>query len=344
MATDFIIPTSAELSLIAQEKVANLAQDDLIFTLMPIREVDAAEVVWEQRDNFTGLQQARGLDGEPASIRKLGTRRFAMQPGFYGEFDTLNETDLTLRRVPGTWATPVSLDDLLMPSQDYLLARENDRIRKINWDLLVNGIFSVAGPNGVIMHTDQYPLQTYTAAVPWGTLATATPLADLRNAQLLSRGRSVRFDSSAMIVVNQGTMNKVLNNANQADFAGRRVTGLTAGTGQTLNNTEEMNMLLTRDNLPNFVVYDNTWLDDTGAFQLFVPDGKAVIIGKRPAGQTVGEYEMVRNAQNPNMAPGPYNKVLDKGEIQGLRKIEIHRGHTGGPALYYPGAIVTMNI
>ncbi len=339
---DFLLPTSAELSLIAQDRIPQLTMNDLIFDLMPIRTVDAAEVVWEQRDNYTGLQQARGLDGEPPSIRKFGTKRYAMQPGFYGEFDTLNETDLTLRRQPGTFAQAVKLDDLIMPIFDTLLGREIDRIRKILWDLLSQGIFSVAGSNGSIMHTDQFPLQTYTAAVPWGTFATATPLADLRNIQLLARGHSVAFDATALIVVNRGTMNKVLNNGNQADIAGRRVSGL--NTTGPVNNINELNVLMTRDDLPNFAVYDQGYLDDTGAFNLFIPDGKAIVIGKRPAGQTVGEYEMVRNAQNPGFAPGPYSKTLDKGDFQGLRKIEVHRGHTGGPAIFFPSAIVVVNV
>lgn len=338
---DFLLPTSAELSLIAQDRIPQLTMNDLIFDLMPIRTVDAAEVVWEQRDNYTGLQQARGLDGEPPSIRKFGTKRYAMQPGFYGEFDTLNETDLTLRRQPGTFAQAVKLDDLIMPIFDTLLGREIDRIRKILWDLLSQGIFSVAGPNGSIMHTDQFPLQTYTAAVPWGAFATATPLADLRNIQLLARGHSVAFDATALIVVNRGTMNKVLNNGNQADIAGRRVSGL--NTTGPVNNINELNVLMTRDDLPNFAVYDQGYLDDTGAFNLFIPDGKAIVIGKRPAGQTVGEYEMVRNAQNPGFAPGPYSKTFDKGDFQGLRKIEVHRGHTGGPAIFFPSAIVVVN-
>jgi len=339
---DFDLPTSAMLELIAQDRIPQLTMNDLIFDLMPIRTVDSAEVVWEQRDNYTGLQQARGLDGEPPSIRKFGLKRYAMQPGFYGEFDTLNETDMTLLRQPGTFATPVNLDELIMPKFEILIGRQIDRIRKILWDLLAQGIFTVAGPNGSIMHTDQFPLQTYTATVPWGTFATATPLADLRNIQLLARGHSVAFDATAMIVVNRGTMNKILNNGNQADIAGRRVTGF--NTTGPVNNANELNVLMTRDDLPNFAVYDMGYLDDTGAFNLFIPDGKAIVIGKRPAGQTVGEYEFVRNANNPGFAPGPYQKVINKTELQGLAKIEIHYGHTGGPAIFFPSAIVVVNV
>jgi hypothetical protein len=56
------------------------------------------------------------------------------------------------------------------------------------------------------------------------------------------------------------------------------------------------------------------------------------------------EYQMVRNATNPNMEPGAYTRVWDSAAEDGRppRRIEVHDGHNGGPALYFPGDIVNM--
>jgi hypothetical protein len=53
---------------------------------------------------------------------------------------------------------------------------------------------------------------------------------------------------------------------------------------------------------------------------------------------------MTRNANNPGMAPGRYQKIIDRGENEVPRKIEVHRGHNGGPVIYFPGSIVAMTI
>jgi hypothetical protein len=77
---------------------------------------------------------------------------------------------------------------------------------------------------------------------------------------------------------------------------------------------------------------------------LFIPNNKVVVVGTRPAGQRVGEYRITRNANNPDLGPGPYMKVVDNGEDKVPREIDVHDGHNGGPVLYYPGAIVVMSV
>jgi hypothetical protein len=96
--------------------------------------------------------------------------------------------------------------------------------------------------------------------------------------------------------------------------------------------------------LPKIVIYDEGYIDESNTFQLFVPNNKVVVIGKRPAGQTVGEYIFTFNANNPGGTPGPYMKIIDRGEETVPRKIEVHDGHNGGPALYFPGSIVVMTV
>lgn len=339
-------PTNAELTQIERDKLPRLIANRPIFNEFPIVNADAGLVMWEQLDSFTGLQQVRGLNGELPKVQKAGAKRWQMVPGVYGEFIPIDELELTLRRQYGTFASPIDISDLVMEAQDMLLQRRLDRIEAILWTLAITGTFSVPGPDGAILHTDSFTLQTYAAAIPWTTVATAIPLGNLRAMQLLNRGHSVNFGAAAKIYMNRVTANSLLNNANAADVAGKR----TGGFG-TFNSIAEMNTLFTADDLPNIVVYDEGYLVDGsvlssppyGTFTPFIANGVAVLIGQRPGGQRVGQYKMTRNANNPGLAPGPCMKVRDLGEIQSPRLIKIEDMHNGGPAIQYPSAIVSVS-
>jgi len=301
---------------------------------------DNYAVMWEQEDNYKGLQQVRGLGGNPPRVTPSGLSRFTMTPGAYGEYEPIDEIAMTVRRQYGSFSTPVKLDDLVMRIQKKLLVRRLDRIENIIWTLFTSGTFAVAGPSGAILHTDVYTPQTFTATTTWGTPATSTPLQDLRSIQLLSRGHGLDFGSRAKLYMNRATFNGMLNNTNSADLGGRRGAGLAS-----INGPEALNQLLAMDDLPTIVIYDQGYLaDPSGTFTLHIPNNKAVIVGRRTDASPVGEYKMVRNINNPEFAPGPYTRVIDRGETVIPRLIEVHDGHSGGPALMFPSAIVTLTV
>ncbi|MDE2127920.1 MAG: major capsid protein [Armatimonadetes bacterium] len=336
---DFVYPTSAELETIAQDYMPRLMEERPIFNILPVRAVDAHLLMWEQMDNYQGLQQVRGLDGDATRVRKTGIKRYLMQPGVYGEFDNIDEQELTARRAMGSFGGPIDISDLVLMAQSKLLQRRLDRIESIGWTLLSEGTFSVPDGTGKVLHTDTFALQSYTAATPWNTAATAAPLADLRAVKLMRRGHSVDLGAGAQAWMNQTTFNNLIMNDNPNDLFGRRTAGLA-----TINNLKDVNTILSGDALPELAVYDAGYFDDSGAFQLYIPNNKVVVVGRRPAGQVVGEYRMTRNANNPNLAPGPYMKVIDTGEFKVPRSLQVHDGHNGGPVIYYPGAIVVMNV
>lgn len=338
MAT-YVFPTSAEMEEIAQDLMPSLTQDRPIFDIMPIRPVDEHLLIWELLDNFTGLQAVRGLDGMPGRVNPVSLKQYEMQPGIYGDFSPITETDITTRRMYGTFGTPVDLTTIVMERQNQLLQRRLNRIEYIGWTLLSTGTFAVSAANGSILHTDTFTLQNVSGAVSWGTFATATPLADFRSVQLLARGHSVDFGAGAVAYMNRHTSNNLLSNTNANDLYGRRTTGLA-----TINNLQGVNTLLTGDDLPTVKIYDQGYLDDSGVFHNYIPDSTVIVVGKRPAGQPVAEYRMTRNSQNPDLAPGAYMRVIDSGEYALPRKIEVHDGHNGGPVLYFGTAICVMSV
>jgi hypothetical protein len=285
------------------------------------------------------LQQLRGINGAPPVTKKVGAKRYQVEPGVYGEYELIDEREITRRRQYGSLTQNVDVADLVMYAQDRLLGRRLDRIEWMIWTLLTTGTFSVPTQTGSVSHTDSYTLQTYTASPAWSTTATATPLMDFRNVKLKGRGHSVDYGSQAQAFMNSTTANRLYSNTNSADLYGRRTQGL-----GTYNSPDQINQLLIGDNLPQIIEYDHGYLDDEGTFQLFIPTGTVVVVGRRPANQPLGEYIFARNAQNPGVAPGPYMKVIDRGEDNVPRNIEVHDGHSGGVALYYPSAIVVMSV
>lgn len=329
------------LQQIGQVLGADLARARLPFApdLFPIANVDQHNLEWEQLDDVIGLQQGRGLNGEPAKIQRLGGKRFMVEPGVYGEFAGIDERELTIRRPWGASDdTPINVTDLVLECQNQLLQRRLDRQEWIVWTLLISGTVTVPAPNGAVIYTDQYTTQTFTSGVGWGTPATSTPLADFRAVQLKGRGYGVSFGSGARAIMNQVTLNKLLSNTNPADIGGRRTSGLA-----TINSPADVQQLLTSDGLPTLVPYDEGYLaEPSGTFTTYIPDNKVIVIGRRRNGESLGQYRMTRNANNPGAAPGAYMKVVDNPDAV-PRTLVIHDGHSGGPCLFFPGSIVVMD-
>lgn len=333
---NIVFPTTAQIQKIAQDKLPSLTTDDPIFQYFPIETVDADTLYWEQLDNFTGLQAVRGLGGKPSRVRQVGAKTFEMKPGAYGEFMTIEEVELTRRRPLGQWDGTVDISEVVMLRQDQLLNRRVDRIKAISWTLATTGTFSVSNAESGITHTDTFALQTFTSSTAWSDAANSTPLADMRAIQLLSRGKSVSFGANSKLYLNRVTANQMLANTNQSDLGGRRT-----GNVYVAMTLEEANRIFMSEGLPQIEVYDDGYLRDSdGAFVPFIANAKGILFGARPGNQPIGAYRMTRNVNNPNAEPGAYMKVVDKGETEVPRIIEVHDGHNGGPVIYFPSALV----
>src|SRR3954462_199170 len=114
----YIFPSNRELSAIAPDKIARVTAERVGFQIMPMRDVPAAVVQWEQMDNYFGLQQLRGLDGAPTVVKPVGSKSFSYTPGVYGEFMTVTETELTTRAGSTSDDVPIAVGDLVQRRQD----------------------------------------------------------------------------------------------------------------------------------------------------------------------------------------------------------------------------------
>lgn len=339
MAVIYDYPTNAELTEIDPVLLAaELVNDPLLGPggLFPMEETDADKVVWEQRDAYLGLAQFRGLNGDPPRVKRIGAKRYEMNPGVYGEFTTVDEYEMTRRAQPATWATPVNVDDLVMDCEEQLMTRQTNRMRQVTYALLTQGIFTVLDANGSVVHQDAYNINIYTPSVSIALPATATPLADLRAIPILARGTSSLAGAGAELWVNQVTANQILAVTNTADLRGERLDN-----DRTAQSISDVNLIFTRNGLPNIRIVEDGYYTDAGVWTMYIPDGTGVYVGRRANGAPLGAFRLTKNASAPS-GRGVYAKVIPRGMSEDSpppAKIEVHRGFNGGTVIWYPGSV-----
>lgn len=334
---NYVYPTTRELKEINPEKIQNLTRNRPTFEIFPTTESEYWTLEWEQKDNWRGFQQLRGLNGEPSYVHMVGAKAYSAKPGVFGEFMTVDETMMTLRAQQVPYGAPVDIRGLVLERQDYLNFRETELLEYIHWKALIDGQFTFIGPTGAV-YGDVFPIQTASFS-DWSTIATATPLLDLMGLKALASGKSISFGSGARMYMNSTTLSNLMRNRNANDLGGQMA--IASGGVKPFKEVGEINTLLTGFNLPQIVEYDEGYFaESNGAFTKWIPDDVVSIVGQRTNGDRLGEYRMVRNGNNPNMAPGRYEKVIDHGERRVPRLIEVHRGHNGGLVIYYGSAIV----
>lgn len=353
MALNFVYPTAAVMKEIFPDLIMRDRADRLGLQLFPVVQEATFFLRWAQKDNAHGVMQMRGLDGQPPKVTRQGLNTFVQEPGVYGEHIVITERELLTRADPLDLTKRIPIGTMVAECNDLLKTRLNDRMELNVWNMLATGRNSIpiAGPNGVTIYTDQYTLQTYTAAIPWSSASTATPLANLQAIQQLSVGHGASFQTGAKLYMNQVTANRLLNNANAADYGGRR-----NAAGATLNNLGAFNNYFAGQNLPEIVIYDAGYqpfpvsgpiTNPLSQFIKFIPDGVGILVGRRPGNSPVGEWRQTIQAMQPGgESPGEYNYIKDyargiNAPIETPPKIEVHAGFNGGIVIYYPSAIVT---
>lgn len=338
----YAYPSNAILEEIAQDFLPTLQMTDPLFDFMPIENEDTDLVMWEQEDNNQGLMNVRGINGQPGKVQPLGVKRYAMQPGYYGDFNSIDELEITRRRGIGTFGNVIDVEELVMKRQNQLMDRLIKRIVNIGWLTVTTGTYTVTNKDGVVIATDTFPIQTYSAGTGWATTATATPLADFRAIKLKQRGHAVLFNAKATAYMNQVTFNYLTANTNSADLFGKR----TAGFG-TVIGLGDINKVLLGEDMPQIAIYDGGYIDSTGTFQPYIANGKVTVVGQRVDGAQVAKFILTRNAQKETPGPGIYTLVVDtlsSGTAPVPREISVHAGFNGGPGVLYSNAIVSMSV
>jgi hypothetical protein len=339
----FLFPKSSVLRQIAPELIQDLQRPRPTYRIFPVRDYQAWRLDWQQRDGYRGFQQLRGLNGQPSYVRPAGYRRFSQEPAVTGEYREIDEMEMTTRATVLPEGTPVNVTDLVRDTQDLLNVREVDFIEWTHWAMLLNGTFTLKGPLGAI-YAASFPIQTATFS-DWSDLENGTPYADLLALDALALGKSVSYGLGAEYWMNSQQLQYALLNRNPLDFGGMRAGALvqTIRTGSPAT-LRDFNEALTGAGLGTLNSYNQGYnRESDGAFVRWLPTGVVSIWGQRSNNDSIGEYRMVRNINNPANAPGRYTKVIDTLEREVPRKIYVHQGHNGGVVLFYPSAIIRAN-
>lgn len=336
MAQTYAFPTSATLKVIAQVKIAVLTMADPIFKYFPIRTEDSDTVMWEQKDDYRGIQHVRGIGGQFGLVKNVGLNRFAITPGYYGDFKVADEQKLTRLRRPGTFGTAINARQIVLEDQELLLNREIDMLRLMAWSIAQGRFTRVDAATGAVMHTDVFPLQTY-QGTNWFDPLNGTPLADIRAMKPLQRAKGVRFDKTATLFLNTITTNALMNNKNPNDLFGMRSRG-----GDTANlSLGRLNEIQVENDLPIIAEYDDGYVDEsTGLYIPFVADGRGSLFGQRLDGAPLGGLVETINASNPGQAPGPYDDAIES--LTPPKTITTYRGVNVAPTVEFPGSIVRL--
>lgn len=338
-----IYPTNAELMMLQAELLPRYADGRLAFDLLPFKETSYAKVILNRPDIFRGLQQWRGLDKPTRTPRDqynyIG-EYCEINPGYWGECDYITERDLTLLAAPGSCREPIDITERVVRMQERLLERRYNRVEYNIWQALAYGTSQAFGEDGKLIHEEVFNIQMITVGIPWSDPDNSTPIQDLRCVRLLGRGTSTNFNNTAKAYMNQVTANCLMSNRNANDLGNLQIT---ACCELALFGMNAINMKLTANGLPNLEVYDEGWIDESGNFHPFIPDGKVIVMGVRPGSEPLGNYWLTRNVLGCEVDTGFWQNIHDSctwGQVP--RKISVNDGHNGIPALHYPRGIISI--
>jgi hypothetical protein len=255
-------------------------------------------------------------------------------PECYGEYLILHPDELARAGGSVVW------EDLLYNKLSTLIGRRFDRIEHTIWHGLLNGC---CGPR----HDPCYfPYRTERHSGRW------KPLDFAKLADWLGRERLPR----ATILMNQVTFNRRFEDQLPECYS-------RLSEGYPDARLDLINAIMWQKQLPRIAVcYQGYFTPDiqesagqrqrspsgysteltscsNGAAaiyaQSFIPDGVAVVFAER-GHQPLGEYLITRNANNPDLAPGPYTRIIEKSDQMNPGEVEIHDGHNGGFIMYKP--------
>ena len=343
MPTTFELQAAVAVREVNQLKVPLLLDKRRGLNLVPTVLSDETTLTYERRRVFAGILAPRG-EGGPAGRHQLpAIDSYTCNPGYYAGTTVLKEKDLVGRRAVGSWTEFDENGALTDRASEMLLQFEYDRMEKNIWDTLTLGAYEVVGDDGRTYYRDAYNITTATyganGAWSYANAATATPLLDLRNIIAgLELGVSVDFTNGKMYM-SRITFNNIIANSNSADLGKTRMQY-----GQTLNSVSSLNDILLENGLPAIELYDESWYP-AGSIQQsqatrFITPGKIVVVGKRMDGETIGEYRLTRSANNAGK-PGQFTLVKDRRD-EVPAEIEITQGHNGGPVIFYPEAVCSI--
>jgi hypothetical protein len=331
-------PENAVLNQFERERLPIIANNYAGNELFPIVEENAANILWEIRDNVEGMTFAVGAGEAFPNTDPTGVTRFYTPAGRFGEARTLDSEKIERGRNIGQFGQAIDVSAEMGVQQEEMAIREQVLIEYLRWQLLVSGSAQALKKDGTPITVATFPVQSYTPVNPgFNTTGSATPFFEFENLRQTYNGYGHDFGAKGKGFLNSRTLDSIVNNTNQSDLGSRRL-----NFGQTLNSVVDLNKIFLGQNLPTLIAYDETYLNSSGVPTRYIPDGYIVVVGWRPGmGCQLGNYLMTRNVNNPGGEPGLY--VASGIHERAPRTPWTERGHNGGLRQTYRRQVVVMN-
>ncbi len=321
--------------------------------ILPETEAYTQKVRWDELDTDRGMTAPHEMGSDTRIDKRPGMKTREYTPIPFKESDVLHEGEILRSREMGTLGNVLNLDREVARITKARLDKTRIRMEWLRWQTL-RGSISV-NENGVVV-SETFPIQSHDVSVDFDELATATPLKEYNAVKLKFRTTGASA-MGAKAYMNSKTANWHLENQNAADLKGFQNSNFV----NLSYSIEELNKVMAARGLPELVVYDEGYIDENGTFQLFIPDGEVIVVGKRPGGQKVGDWcstPSMHRLKNGVWAPGYFSilKANNKPSVGSMTlslaelgadenpRLKITGGIYGGTRLIYPRSVVKMNV
>ena len=324
-------------------------------TILPFVEKETQLVEWDEMDNEQGMTAVHTMGTDPKIATRPGSKTHQYTPMPHKEEEVIKENEILNARQLGTLGVVVNLNDYVMERFNAGVTKDWLRSEWEIWQALRGRL--LIDENGVLID-ETFPIQTFdvitdgVGGVAYTNLENATPLADNDKIKLMFRNTGATAQG-AKEYMNQTTLNSYLENKNTGD-----IRGFNEGFRAITFDLAGLNKMNTSRGLPEIVPYDEGHEDKNGNFNLYIPDGESIIVGKRMLGQNVGDYLLtptLHRSKGGMPAPGFFAFVtingrgnstgmvsvsLDELGASGNPKVGVVHGFYGGPRLKYPKSII----
>lgn len=357
--------TSASLTEIERERtlVLNTSPDDFLSTVFPITSEDSDAIQWDIRDNVSGGAPSVPVGDNLPVIGSVGSKRFMMIPGHFGEGRKISANKMVSGGNIGTLGATIDLDKEIGILQQELAYRENTTMNIIRGTLLGSGVVTIADKDGRLVEQARWDgwtarfLDISGGATAWNNFATSTPLATLRSLyETYFKGSGHEYSPRALAGATRSTIFNMLNCTNANDLGGKRdrfgatVDGLAQFTDKYSVNGE----------LPTFKMVQGDYLTNAaGTVSTFLPDGYVAIAAyNQQYGNSCGEYVLTRNPEliaasfsgnqsnNEALARlGPAGVYAETDfETAPPKLVRTWRSHSGGVRIRYQKQLLVVRV
>jgi len=330
-------PTTQEITHIVRNRVV----DPSMFIgrqFCPIVPEYVLDIQYDVLEPSFGMTKPHQIGTDPATIDVpiSGTKRFGT--AYWKETYRVNEKELLYTRQAGSYNQRAGRD-LVAQRSIHLDTRLETRLEWLTWQAVINGTIAV-DDNGVKYNVDykipsKNKIDVTKTMKAWSD-PTSDPITDINDMILLYRGTGAKARKAYF----NATVAKYLSaNENFRELLKRYNVQLTG-----LSNVAQGLKVLIPD--LDFVMYDEGYLDDKKNFQLFIPDGKFVIIGDYP-GEKMMDFVSTISLHNggiDNPQPGKFALVEDESQRKKNPHLDLTVGIYGLPRIFHPNWIISAKV